>query len=121
MVVRVIYLTVRYYLATVISLIVLYVIFVAYLHVNGTLLFLLTIFIAWLQPIIDRAREIRRQLEAEESRVGEGTEATTTDRGINLKADLSWVVRPMLLIAGILLLLAIATYIYLFIRLRHWL
>lgn len=121
MITRVIYLTIRYYLATVISLVVLYIIFVAYLHVNETVLFLLTVLITWLQPIIDKAREIRRQLEAAEPRLLEGIPATTTGRGINLKADLSWVKRPLLLIAGILLLLAIVSYIYLFVRLRHWL
>ena len=68
MLTRIIYLTLRYYFVTLIALVLFYLIFVAYYHVNETLLFVFTVLLAWLQPVIDKVREIKRQVELETPR-----------------------------------------------------
>jgi UDP-N-acetylmuramyl pentapeptide phosphotransferase/UDP-N-acetylglucosamine-1-phosphate transferase len=119
MVVRIIYLTIRHYLVTIILLILVYVIFVTYFHVNETVLFLLTVLLTWLQPMIDKVREIKRQVELEAHPRNEAIHSTSTR--IDWGLIVSKARTPLLIISAIIFLLAFLIYIYLFVRLRHWL
>jgi hypothetical protein len=118
MLTRIIYLTVRYYFVTLIALVLFYLIFVAYYHVNETLLFVFTVLLAWLQPVIDKVREIKRQVELETPRARVREVASTAE--INWRAFFGLVGKPLVIVVLLLLAAFFLVYLYLFIRLRHW-
>jgi hypothetical protein len=121
MILRAIYLTIRHYLITIILLILVYVIFVSFLQVNAKLVFLLTVIVQWLQPFIDKFREMKREVELQGNSQPSTKQPAATAYRTDWGAILSKVKTPSLIIASVILLLAIIIYAYLYIRLRGWL
>jgi len=120
MLTRVIYLTIRHYLPTLVALVVLYLLFITYLDVDKTLMFLLTILISWLQPSIDKFREIKRQVEVEERAHPRGDERERISVKTNWSAIFDTARKPLLITIATLASLLILAYAYLYIRLRNW-
>lgn len=118
------YLTLRYFRPTIVLVIGAGVISL-YLDITPFAAFALTVFLTFLQPFIDKLREVGRDLEREARenprfQVHEYAEPlppfAERERNTNWRLWLSYLLRPTAVVAGLLALVFLAIYIYLYFR-----